>query len=395
MNQIQGFLNQIASVLGAYLPKAFGALLLLVAAWLIASIVRAVINRVGRAARLDERAGFTATKSASELGYWLIFLFFLPGVLEALGLQQLLVPIQGMVSKIFAFLPNLLAGGVIFAIGYFVAKLVSKILSSLVAAAGIDKLSTRFNLTSTLGNRKLSDMLGTVVFALIIVTVAQAALSALQLEVITRPIEAMMTKMISALPNIISAAVLMTVVVYLGRMVGNFFGNLLSGIGLDAMIGRLGIARFGEAPGATKVSGLIAWVVTAGIVLMGAMEAANLLGFGMLNTLIAQFSVFASQLVMGVVIFAIGLFLANLAADAIKGSGSAQAGLLSTVARGAVLVFAGSMALRQMGLAPEIVNVAFSLLLGALAVAFAVAFGLGGRESAGKVVAELLAKLKS
>ena len=152
-----------------------------------------------------------------------------------------------------------------------------------------------------------------------------------------------MTKMVNALPNIISATVLMVVVVYLGRIVGNFFGNLLSSIGLDAMIGRLGIAKFGEAAGATKVSALIAWVVTAGIVLMGAMEAANLLGFGMLNSLLAQFSVFAGQLIMGVVIFGIGLFLANLAADAIKGSGSAQAGLLSSVARGAVLVFTGSM----------------------------------------------------
>ena len=128
---------------------------------------------------------------------------------------------------------------------------------------------------------------------------------------------------------------------------------------------------------------------------MGAMEAANLLGFAMLNTLIAQFSVFAGQLILGVVIFAIGLFLANLAAKAIEGSGTAQAGLLASVARGAVLVFTGSMALRQMGMAPEIVTVAFSLLLGALAVAFAVAFGLGGRESAGKLVADLIAKIKS
>lgn len=395
MDQIQGFLNQIASVLGTYLPKAFGALLLLVLAWIIASIIRAVLNRVGRAARLDDRAGFAATQSMSELGYWLTFLFFLPGILESLGLQQLLIPIQGMVTKIMGFVPNLLAGGVIFAIGYFVAKLVRNVLTNLVAAAGVDKLGTKLGLSSTLGERKVSSILGSLVFAIIIVTVAQAALSALQLDVITRPIEAMMTKMVNALPNIISATVLMVVVVYLGRIVGNFFGNLLSGIGLDAMIGRLGIAKLGEAAGATKVSGLIAWVVTAGIILMGAMEAANLLGFGMLNSLLAQFSVFASQLIMGVVIFAIGLFLANLAAEAIQGSGTSQAGLLASVARGAVLVFAGSMALRQMGMAPEIVTVAFSLLLGALAVAFAVAFGLGGRESAGKLVADLIAKIKS
>ena len=106
MDQIQGFLNQIASVLGTYLPKAFGALLLLVLAWIIASIIRAVLNRVGRAARLDDRAGFAATQSMSELGYWLTFLFFLPGILEALGLQQLLIRSRAWSPRSWALCPT-------------------------------------------------------------------------------------------------------------------------------------------------------------------------------------------------------------------------------------------------------------------------------------------------
>jgi hypothetical protein len=96
--------------------------------------------------------------------------------------------------------------------------------------------------------------------------------------------------------------------------------------------------------------------------------------------------VLAGQILLGLVIFAIGLVLAGVAARAIVASRLVQAGLLALVARIAILVLATAMALRQMGLANEIVNLAFGLLLGALAAAFALAFGLGGREPAQKEV---------
>jgi hypothetical protein len=61
-----------------------------------------------------------------------------------------------------------------------------------------------------------------------------------------------------------------------------------------------------------------------------------------------------------------------------------QSALLASVARVAILVLVGAMALRQMGIANEIVNLAFGLLVGAIAVAAALAFGLGSRDLAGR-----------
>ncbi len=61
-------------------------------------------------------------------------------------------------------------------------------------------------------------------------------------------------------------------------------------------------------------------------------------------------------------------------------AGAAQSRLLAPGARIAIMVLSGAMALRHMGLADEIVNLAFGLILGAVAVALAIAFGLGGRE---------------
>jgi len=85
---------------------------------------------------------------------------------------------------------------------------------------------------------------------------------------------------------------------------------------------------------------------------------------------------------LGLVIFGIGLFLGNIAARTIEASRSVQAPMLALAARVAILVLAGAMALRQMGLANEIITLAFGLLLGAIAVALALAFGLGCREMA-------------
>lgn len=88
------------------------------------------------------------------------------------------------------------------------------------------------------------------------------------------------------------------------------------------------------------------------------------------------------------------LYLADLAARAIRTSGAANAGLLATAARVAIFVLTGAMALRQIGLANEIVNLAFGLLVGAIAVALAIAFGLGSREIAGRQVEEWVSEYR-
>ena len=104
---------------------------------------------------------------------------------------------------------------------------------------------------------------------------------------------------------------------------------------------------------------------------------------------------FAGQVILALIIFGIGLYLANLAHSFIKSAGGAQSQMTATIARMAILVLAGAMGLRQMGIADDIVNLAFGILLGALGVAAALAFGLGSREIAGQEVARLIDNIRS
>jgi hypothetical protein len=92
--------------------------------------------------------------------------------------------------------------------------------------------------------------------------------------------------------------------------------------------------------------------------------------------------VFSGHVILGLIIFGIGLFLANVAARAVQSAGTQKATLLSVVARLSFIVLAAAIALREMELANEIIVWAFVLALGSVAVAAAIAFGIGGRDIA-------------
>lgn len=128
--------------------------------------------------------------------------------------------------------------------------------------------------------------------------------------------------------------------------------------------------------------------------LFASIEAAHVVGFLVLEDLLTQFNIFAAQVIVDLIIFAIGLHQSNVAARAVRDSDAAQSNLLALAACVSILVLAGAMALRQMGLASDIINLAFGLLLGAVAVAAALAFGFGGREAAGREVDNWLNSLR-
>lgn len=397
-------LNQLLVQAFQYAPRLLGAGFLLLIAWVIASALRLVITRVLRVAKIDERLGSQVdskeeqraplAQTLGEAVYWLVFLLFLPAVLGALDLQGLLVPVQEMISKILGFLPSLFGAALILAIGWFIARIVQRIVTNLLAAVGADRLSERVGLAPVLGKQRLSGLLGLVVYVLVLVPVLTTALSALALEAITRPASNMLDTILSALPAIFAAGLLLAIAYVVGRIVAGLITNLLAGAGFNAVLVRLGLSQE-TSEGERTPSEIVGYLVLVAVMLFAAIEASRLLGFVLLADLVTQFTTFAGQVILGLIIFAVGLYLANLASKTVEASRAAQAGLLALAARASILVLAGAMALRQMGLANEIINLAFGLLLGAIAIAVALAFGLGGREIAARELEEWRNSVKS
>ncbi len=386
-------LNQLLNQLFQAIPRLLGAAVLILLAWLIATFLRTLVSGALKTARLDERVGgqvgieegraVPLSKTLGDAVYWLVFLLFLPAVLDSLSLQGLLQPVQNMIDVVLSFLPNLLGAGLILIVGWFVARVVQRIATNLLAAVGTDQLSERIGLAHVLGKQKLSGVLGLIVYILILIPVLIAALNALALEAITRPAGNMLDTILAALPALFGAGLVLIIAYAVGRVVAGLVTNMLTGIGFNTILARLGL---GQAPaqGQRTPSEIVGYLVLVAIMLFAAIEAARVLGFAVLAELITQFTVFAAQVIVGLIIFAMGLYLSNVAARLVRESGMSQSDLLAPAARISILVLASAMALRQMGLASDIINLAFGLLLGAIGVAVALAFGLGGRDLAAR-----------
>ena len=267
------------------------------------------------------------------------------------------------------------------------ARVIQRIVSSVLSASGADALGDRMGVGKVLGEKRLSVLAGLIVYILVLVPVVIAALEALSLDALTAPASGMLDSILAAVPQLFGAALILFVAYLVGRLVSELVSQLLASAGFDGFLTKVGF-RKADAEGETRTpSELIGWLALIAVMLFATIEAFNMLGFANLATIVTEFTIFAANVGLGVVIMMVGLYFANLAAGAIRSSGTSQAGVLSMAARIAIMVLAGAMALRQAGLAEDIINLAFGLLLGAAAVATAIAFGLGGREYASRQIA--------
>lgn len=387
-------LNSVLMPFLDYLPRLVGAAVLILVAWLLATIAKKVAAGACRAMKLDERLGGATTEDARPIPvsqtfpsviYWLVFLIFVPLILQALDLQALLEPVTTLFNKVSAFLPNILSAIVILLVGWLVARIVQRIVQGLLVGVGVDRLSEKWRLAGSLGKQKLSGLLALIVYFVILVPVIISALAALQLDAITNPASDMLGQIMAALPRIFGALIVVLIALVVGRIVSGLVTSLLAGLGFNNIPVKLGLAK--QTPqGKHTPAAIVGWLVLAYILLLAAVTAADMLEFQSVGILINEFIVLASHILLGLLIFALGLLLAQVVAKGILATESHNARRLALIARVVILVLAGAMALKQTGVADDIVNLAFGLTLGAVAVAAALAFGLGGRDAAARTL---------
>ena len=397
-------INNLLNQLFAYAPQLFGALLLVLVAFIVAKTFQFVIAKGLSALKIDEqledKAGIKAGKvpmgqSLANGIFWLVLLLFLPAILSTLGVEGLLKPVQGMVEKILAFLPNIFTAAIIVLAGWLIARMVQRIVTNFFEAIGTDRLSEKIGMASAMGKKKLSGVLGMLIYILILIPILVAALNTLDLDAITQPASKMLEMILMAIPNIFAALLILVISYMIGRVVAGLVASLLEGAGFNSVLARLGIGD--EIPSDKKwtPSTVVGNIVLIGVMLFAFIEAVNRIGFAKVADMLTGFTVLAGQVILGLVIFGLGLLLAKLVSKAILSTAPAQASLLAMTARIAIIVLAGAIALRQMGLANEIISLAFGFIIGAIALALALAFGIGGRETAAKELEEWIRSMKT
>ncbi|MCY7366838.1 MAG: mechanosensitive ion channel [Chamaesiphon sp.] len=406
-------LTNVLTQVTAFVPKLISAAVLGAIAWLVATAVKTIVTRtagtimpaMSRRMAVGENQVLPSETLGNAL-YWFVFLFFLPTILGVLELQGPLAPVQNLLNEILSALPNIFKAGLIGVVGWFVAKIVRELATNLLAAAGTEKLAAKIGLNRAAPGQSLSGLLGTIVYLMILIPTAVAALDALQIPAISGPATAMLQQVLSAIPQILTAVGILAVAYVVSQFVGELVTNLLNGLGFNNIFRMLGLntlhqsttaapttpvapttattTRSAIVPVVTKQtpSEVAGFVAQIGVMLVAAVAATGVLGIPALTELVNGLLIISGQVLSGVVVFAIGLYLANLAQRVVASSGTHQSQVLGQIARLAIIVFVGAMALQQMGIAASIVNLAFGLLLGAIAVAMAISFGLGGRDVA-------------
>jgi hypothetical protein len=375
----------------AYLPRLLAGGLLLLLAWVLAMALRAGVGKALASTDWDKKIAAQAgmepmSKTLGNVLFWLTILLFVPAILGTLDLEGLLQPVRGMIDKALAMIPNIFAALAIGFVGWLIAKVLRGLVTNVLAAAGADKVGGSVGLGEEV---RVSRLVGMIVFILVFIPALIAALDALRVEAISQPAVDMLRLILESVPNILAAAVILVITWYVARFASDILGRLLAGVGLDALPRKIGISNaFKETP----PSVIVGRVVLFFAMLFATVEAANRLGFTQVRDVVTLFIKFGADVLLGAAILAIGFWLANLAYKAIdKAAGAGSAGL-AMVARLAILGLVIAMGLRAMGIANDIVNLAFGLTLGAVAVAVALSFGLGGREAAGKQMEHWLAK---
>lgn len=349
--------------------------LLLVA--LVSKLIKKLLNKIGFLNRTN------LANPISSLIKAILTIFVLMTVLQFFGLTDVLAPLKNLVNKFLAAIPNIIGAGIIAYAGWVIAKMLSEL-----TGIALNKVDRHLLARTGNSNLRVSKIGSTFVLVAVLFPILVTALGVLNVPSITVPASDMLNKMWAAIPNIIGAGLILGITYFITKFAVAILQDVLQGMDVDNLPQKFGITGyFNETRTPTK---LIGSVIMFFAMLTAATAAVNTLGIETVSQIFARVLEFGGGILVGGVILVIGYVLSNLAYTKLQEYGS---GSLANIARIAILGLVLAMGLRAMGLADNIVNMAFGFTLGAVAVAIALAFGLGGRDAAAKVTDRWASKI--
>ncbi len=375
------------------------AVILLIIAFIAAGIARWLVRKLLSKTKLseaEEKASSSAlakpdtkvkTKMSlgsfiSNLVYFIVFMLFVPGIFSSLGVMGVSEPITSFLVTILTYLPNIIGAAIVLAVGILIASLVRMLLVPVFEKLKINKLQEKAGMEVT-DEGKLSQTLAFIVYVLILIPVVIVALDVLDISVISEPAQAMLSIVISFIPNIVAALIL----IWLGMLIGKFAGalvrKLIASSGMDKKIRDLiGEEKFPKFVLSAAV-GLIVQILVDIFFIVQGLSVLNLTVFDDIGLTIIHY---LPNVVAAALIFGVAFLLANGVEKLLTKNGFKSYGKIVHVL---IMIVAVFMILNQLGIATILVNTAFILALGAVAVAFAIAFGIGGRDFAKKQLGDL------
>jgi hypothetical protein len=202
---------------------------------------------------------------------------------------------------------------------------------------------------------------------------------------------AALSMFLAAIPRVIGFIVILVIGWLIAGVLAAAVAALLRAVRFNDLAQRSGITGFVHSMGVrTDAAGVLANIVKWFVRLIVLVVAFDALGLPAVSAVLQQFLLWIPNLVVAMIVLVIAGLAANALGDLVRGA-TAQAGfdnpdLFSTITRVAIWGFGIVIAVNQIGVAQTLVNTLFMGLVGALALALGLAFGLGGRDTAGQIV---------
>ena len=210
--------------------------------------------------------------------------------------------------------------------------------------------------------------------------------------------QAILTSFTSALalifafiPKLIGFLVIMLVGWLVAKALGKAVTFLLRKIGFDNFANRIGLTRFDQRMGVhLDPADLLGQIVFWFIILIFLVPAFDTLGLTSVTSILNELIAYIPNVFVAILILFLGVLLATVVADIVRGA-TATAGIgnpnvFAAISRWAIILFAALMALTQLEIATALVVELFGAIVFGTALAFGLAFGLGGRDAAKRFI---------
>lgn len=368
------------------------AVLLLVLAFIVAALSKFLIKKFLKFVKADRLFNKIEMKEKSDpiefIGkfvYLIVFLLFVPGIFTYLGLSNISEPITNVLNKIWGYLPNIVGAAVVVIVGLFVAKLVRQLLNSVFDHIKVNKLQEKLNVEVE-ESGKLSSVLAYIVYVLIVIPVVIAAINILNIDAISKPAMEVLNIIWAYIPSVIAALIIFVIGYFVGKFVGVLVQKLIAVSGINVKLEKY-LAEKSDKELKINLAKIAGVTVNVVIVIFFVVEGINLLKLEVLTNIGTTIIAYLPNILAALLVIILCIIAGSLLDKFISNkTGSKVYGLIVKVAVFVVGVF---IILNQLHIATTIVNSAFIIILCALGIAFAIAFGIGGREFASHTLKKL------
>ena len=388
MEILDNMLNSISNSAGDFLPSTLGAVLILIIGWFIAGFLKRIITKLVKRTGIDDKMKsdkITISSFVGKLIYFLAMIFVFMLVLEKLGMQSVLDPVKNLLNGFLAYIPNIIGAGLVGYIGYMLATMVSELVG--MSGETIQRFIPKLGISEGFD---LVGILKKIVFIFIFIPLLISALNILNMDAISEPATEILTQFFSAIPKVLLAAFILILFVVGGKFITQMIRDILEKMNLDKLTSQL---HLGSITKNTNLPRTIANIAYFFIVIFGLLTALEKLEFAQLTEIIHTITALSGKILFGLIIILIGNWVSMLAKNAFGKNESNT--FVASIIRTTVLAIFLAMGLKTMGMADDIINMAFGITLGTIAITVALSFGLGGREAAGKQMGKILEKFNS